>query len=273
MILIPCLGAILLLRWGEKGFRVIGVGGIGFVLSQVGHLPFNRFLLLPGLEWAGVDLAVQAGGSLWVLALAVGLSAGVFEEGARYLIFRFWLRGQEGSFLPWKYGVGHGGIEAIGTGLLVLYALVQVLALENEGVLGGFPADQAVLIRSQLEAYWAVPWQEALLGAWERVSSLLFHLGASVFVYKSVRERKIIWLGVAVLGHTALNGFAVVAVGGMGLLLVELLLFVVALVWVVWAWFVRPRFAPQAALVPPPSKPSLSSRQITIEQIEESRYE
>ena len=273
MILIPCLGAIFLLRRGKGGFRVIGIGVAGFLLSQVGHLPFNQFLLLPGLRRAGIDLAPQSGSSLWILALAAGLSAGLFEELARYLIFRFWLRGKEGSFLPWKYGIGHGGIEAILAGLLVLYTLVQVLALGNEEVLGGFPADQAALIRSQLETYWAVPWHDALLGAWERVSALLFHLGASVFVYKSVRERKILWLGVALLGHTVLNGFALIAVNQMSLLLVELLLFAGALLWVAWAWLVRPRFAGQEGLKPPPPKPNLSVRQITTEQIEESRYE
>jgi len=273
MIVLPFLGAILLVRRGKGGFRVIGIGALGFILSQVGHLPFNQFLLLPGLRRAGVDLAAQAGGSLWVLALAAGLSAGLFEELARYLVFRFWLRGQKDEYLPWKYGIGHGGIEAILTGLLVLYTLVQVLALGNEGVLGGFPADQASLIRSQLETYWAVPWQEALLGAWERVSALLFHLGASVFVYKSVSERNLLWLGLAIVGHTALNGFALIAVSQISLFLVELLLFAFALAWVAWAWLVRPRFAHQEDLKPPPPQPSLSVRQITTEQIEESRYE
>ena len=64
-----------------------------------------------------------------------------------------------------------------------------MFALSGEGVLVGFPADQAELIRSQVDAYWAVPWQHSLLGAWERISALLFHLGASVFVYKSVHEK------------------------------------------------------------------------------------
>jgi hypothetical protein len=80
-------------------------------------------------------------------------------------------------------------------------------------------------------------------------------------------------LGVAILGHTALNGFALIAVNQISLLLVELLLFAGALMWVAWAWFVRPRFAEREGLEPPPPKPSLSVRQITTEQIEESRYE
>jgi uncharacterized membrane protein YhfC len=274
MLLIPCLAAYFLVRRSQGGFRPVGIGVAGFVLSQVGHIPFNQFLLLPGLERWGINITAQAGRPLLVLGLAAGLSAGLFEEVARYLIFRYWLREEGGTLLPWKYGIGHGGVEAIFTGSLALYALVQVLALGGEGILESFPAEQADLIRSQLEMYWAVPWHQTLLGAWERVSALLFHLGASVFVYKSVREKNLIWFLVAILGHTALNAFAVVAVKQMGFLLVEVLLFAFAVLWVSWAWLVRPREAHLTQPdLPPPPKTDLSAPQITSEQVEESRYE
>lgn len=273
MVGIPCLAAFLLVRRGKGGFRPVWLGAAGFILSQVGHIPFNQFLLLPGLERWGIDFAVQGGRSLVILGLAAGLSAGLFEELARYLVFRFWLKRESGNLLPWKYGIGHGGVEAILTGLLVFYTLVQILALGGEGVLESFPTDQADLIRSQLEAYWAVPWHQSLLGAWERVSALLFHLGASVFVYKSVRERNLLWLLIAILGHTVLNAFAVIAVQRMDLMLLEALLFVFGLIWVSWAWLVRPEEQPEDQLAPPPPKPALTASTVSTDQIEESRYE
>lgn len=273
MIAVPCLAAVLLVRRTRGGFRVIGIGVAGFILSQVGHLPFNQFLLLPGLQRWGVELAAPAGKSLWVLGAAAGLSAGLFEEFTRYLVFRFWLRERKGAYLPWEYGIGHGGIEAVLTGVLVLFAFVQVLVLGGEGVLAGFPVEQAKLIQSQLDAYWAVPLSQALLGAWERVSALLFHLGASVFVYKSVREKRPRWLLIAIIGHAFLNAFAVVVVRQVGLLLMELLLFGFGVFWVVWAWFVRPRQQAEQSWDPPPPRPNLSDRQVTADQIEESRYE
>lgn len=273
MVGIPCLVAYLLVRRGKGGLRPVWIGAAGFILSQVGHIPFNQFLLLPGLERWGIDLAAQGGWSLVLLGLAAGLSAGMFEELARYLIFRFWLKRESGELIPWKYGVGHGGVEAILTGLLVFYALVQVMALGGEGVLDSFPADQADLIRSQVEAYWAVPWHQSLLGAWERVSALLFHLGASVFVYKSVHERNPLWLLVAILGHTLLNAFAVIAVQQMSLVMLEVVLFVFALIWISWAWQVRPGEQQEDQLAPPPPKPTLTASDISTDQIEESRYE
>jgi uncharacterized membrane protein YhfC len=244
----------------------------GFVLSQVGHIPFNQFLMLPRLERLGVDLAAESGSSLWVLGVAAGLSAGIFEELTRYLVFRFWLR-ESKAILPWKYGIGHGGIEAIFTGALVFFGLAQVLALGGEGVIEGFPADQAEMIRSQLEAYWAIPWHQSLLGTWERISALLFHLGASVFVYKGVRQKNLLWIVIAILGHTALNAFAVVAVRQMDLVLLEALLFAFALLWLVWAWRVRPIDPEEEGLAPPPPKPEFTATRITSDQIEESRYD
>lgn len=273
MIGIPFLGAFFLFRRVGGPFRPVGIGIAGFILSQVGHIPFNQFLLLPGLERWGVELASQEGLSLLVLGIAVGLSAGIFEELARYLAFRFWLKDPSGGVLPWKYGLGHGGIEAVLAGLLAFVALVQVFILGGEGALAGFPAEQADLIQSQIEVYWAVPWQQSLLGAWERVSALAFHLGASVFVYKSYREKNLLWLLVAVLGHTVFNAFAVVAVAKMDLVLLELALFVIAGAWVFWAWFVRPREEEGEGLAPPPPEVDLQVSHITSNQLEESRYD
>lgn len=274
MIGIPCLAGFYLVRRGEGGFRPVGIGVAGFILSQVGHIPFNSFLLLPGLERVGIDLAAQAGGDLIVLGISVGLSAGLFEELTRYLVFRFWLRGDLATSTPWKYGIGHGGVEAVLTGLLALYALIQVLALSGEGVLAGFPGDQVELIRSQVDAYWAVPWQQSLLGAWERISALLFHLGASVFVYKSAREKKFLWLLVAILGHTVLNAFAVIAAAKMDFLLLEGLLFAFAAAWIAWAWFVHPQGEEEGVLSPPPPPDiKLSAPFVTSEDLEESRYD
>lgn len=274
MIGIPCLAGFFLVRRGKGGFRPFGIGVVGFVLSQVGHIPFNSYLLLPGLERWGIDLAAQAGGDLLVFGVSVGLSAGLFEELTRYLVFRFWLRRDLAASTPWKYGIGHGGVEAILTGLLALYALIQVLALSGEGVLAGFPSDQVDLIRSQVDAYWAVPWHQSLLGAWERISALLFHLGASVFVYKSVLEKNLLWLLVAILGHTGFNAFAVIASTKMDILLLEALLFAFSGAWVIWAWFVRPKEETEGELDPPPSSEiKLSASLVTSEDLEESRYD
>ena len=270
---IPCLLAVILIRRGDDGFRPIGIGIAAFVLSQVGHIPFNQFVLLPALEGWGIGTA-QSGWKLLVLGIAVGLSAGIFEETIRYLSFRFWLKKNPNTLLPIKYGVGHGGIEAFLLGIMALYTLIQVLSLGGEGSLNSFPSEQVELIRAQITAYWDVPWQHSLLGAWERVSALVFHLGASLMVYKSVREKKPSWLVIAVLGHTLLNAFAVISSQKLDFVLLESILFVFSLGWLFWAWNLRVReieeLMPERPL---PGETRLQKQKITSEQLEESRYD
>jgi uncharacterized membrane protein YhfC len=272
---IPFALMLLLFRRGENGFRPIGIGMGAFFLSQVAHIPFNRVVMFPTLQRWGVGVS-SGRWRLLALGAAVGLSAGIFEEGARYLAFRFGFRKgfRPHPLLPVKYGVGHGGLEAVGLGLVALLALVQVLALGEEGMLTTFPPDQEELIRAQLSAYWALPWYQSLLGGWERISAISFHLGASLFVYKCVRERNLIWLGVAIGGHAVLDAFAVVAVEKMNLVLMEGLFFILSLGWLAWAWTVRVN--PEGESTPPPRLLPVIKQfdsPISAEQLEESRYD
>lgn len=259
---------------GKSGFRPIWIGILAFILSQVGHIPFNQFLLLPFLEARNISILSDGNVQILAFGVAVGLSAGIFEEITRYLVLRFWLRGDAQELLPVKYGIGHGGIEAVLTGGLALVALVQVLALGGEGSLAAFDPEQALQIQSQLEAYWAVPWQHSLLGAWERISALAFHVGASILVYKGIKEKRLSWVAVAVLGHTALNAIAVIFVTRMDLVLLEGLIFVFAGSWLFWAWQIRYRDPEMdEPSSPPPPEPGLRAPQITSKQVEESRYD
>jgi uncharacterized membrane protein YhfC len=273
MIGIPVTAALLIYKRGKSGFRPIWIGAAVFILSQVGHIPFNQFLMVPGLRALGVDLAAQGGISLWVLGVAAGLSAGVFEEIARYFALKFWLKKDAHTLLPLKYGIGHGGVEALLVGGLALTALVQVLVLRGDGVIAALDSEQVALIQSQLQAYWAIPWQQSLLGAWERSSGMMFHVGASILVYKTVRSKKPIYLIAAVLGHTLLDTFAVVAVQQLDLVLMEAILFVFAAGWLYWAWRIREIDPDEGLELPVPDQVQISAAQVTTEQIEETRYD
>jgi uncharacterized membrane protein YhfC len=274
MIGIPFILVLAIYRKGIVGFRPVWIGALAFVFSQVLHIPFNQFLMLPVLENWSISSSPSGDLQLIILGIAVGLSAGIFEEITRYLALRFFLKKEREELLPVKYGLGHGGIEAILAGVIALVAFVQVLVLGSEGGLSVFEPDQARLVQSQLEAYWSVPRQQLLLGAWERVSALGFHVGASIMVYVSVIKKKPIWLIIAVLGHTILNAFVVIMADRIGLVLLEGILFMFALGWLGWAWTVRIK-NPEEREVVQDQLPDLPSRtpRVTAEQIEESRYD
>jgi len=273
MIGIPVAAALLIYKRGKSGFRPIWIGAAVFILSQVGHIPFNQFLMVPGLKALGVDVAAQGGISLWVLGVAAGLSAGVFEEVARYLALKFWLKKDTHTLLPLKYGIGHGGVEALLLGLLALFALIQVVVLSGDSLEALVPPEQIELALSQIETYWAVPWYHSLLGAAERISAMAFHIGASILVYKSVRTKNLLYLIIAVLGHAVLDAVAVVGVRQLDFLLLEGILFIFAAGWLYWAWRIR-EIDPEDDLdLPAPGQVQISAAQVSTEQIEESRYD
>jgi len=274
MIGIPAAAALLIYKRGKSGFRPIWIGAVVFVLSQVGHIPFNQFLMIPGLRALGVDVAAEGGVSLLVLGAVVGLSAGVFEEVARFLALKFWLKKDAHTLLPVKYGIGHGGIEAIIFGFIPsLGMLVLFLMMGNGSALSAFDSEQKVIVESLMDAYRAVPWQLSLLPAWERVSAMAFHIGASIIVYKGVREKKPLWLLIAVFGHTAINAFAVIFASKMDIVLLEGIIFLFSAGWLYWAWRIREIDPEEDLDLPVPDQVQISAAQVTSEQIEESRYD
>jgi uncharacterized membrane protein YhfC len=90
MVAMPLGLAIFLTRRWKMGWGVWLIGAAAFLLSQVGHIPFNL---------AMGSLLDQTGLAQWphtaqviFNAVFLGLSAGVFEEVARYLVLRFWAK-------------------------------------------------------------------------------------------------------------------------------------------------------------------------------------
>ena len=66
-----------------------------------------------------------------VVAVFYGLSAGLFEEIARYLTYRFWLKDSQNWKSGLMFGAGHGGIEAMILGALALLSLIQAYVLRD----------------------------------------------------------------------------------------------------------------------------------------------
>ena len=152
MIALPLALGVSLARRYRVDWRFYGLGAISFTLSQVFHLPFNTWVLLPLFTRLELAPATQGAGAV-VFALGVGLSAGVFEESARYLLIRLWPRPERRWENAMMFGAGHGGLEAILLGLLVGYGFFQALALRGVPLETAVPADQLAATQAQLIAY------------------------------------------------------------------------------------------------------------------------
>ncbi len=243
------------------------VGATTFVLSQVGHIPFNAaiFSRVPGL-----------GESVLATAIFAGLSAGIFEEVARALTYRFWARGASRRVDGLMVGLGHGGIEAILLGFLVLingYFLVRAGTGSPSPLI---PAAQEPIIAATLENLRdQSPWW-LLTGAVERLFALALHLALSLLVLRAVRERRATLLLAAIGWHGLTNAGAVLLVARAGVLAAEgfLLLVALASVGLIWRWRdpdEGPAMAP-ASVEPVAMAPPAATQAPTAEQLDRTRY-
>lgn len=207
MILFGLAAGVIVARQRNVAWKLYGVGALTFVGSQVLHIPFNFWVLNPLL--GGLSNSFSEPLFLVLTALALGLSAGVFEETFRYLVYRYWIK----EARSWKdalmFGAGHGGVEAILLGVFTFFSVLNILSLEGKDLSSIVPAEQLPLAEQQIEAFWALPWYAVLLGAGERMVALCFHIAASVLVLQVFRRKNSVWLWGAIGLHTLLDALAV----------------------------------------------------------------
>jgi uncharacterized membrane protein YhfC len=207
-------------------WSIWGLGMLGFVLSQVVHLPLNWAIGLMGAP-RGVGLASPP-----VVAAAAGLSAGLCEEVVRWLVLRrFATRGHVGARVGVFAGTGHGGVEASIFGLLAAANAVSMWALsvlppESLGV----PPEQRDAVAKQLVVYWAMGWESPIYAGVERLSAIVFHIGMSVLIARGIeRGRALAYVALAVLAHATYDAVLVYAAPRLGILAIEAMALAVAI--------------------------------------------
>ena len=231
------LGLALRKRHGTS-WGLFGIGAVTFVASQVVHLPLN----------VGLTLLFRQGWmpkppEAWALsfnAVVLGLTAGLCEEAARYLVYRFWVKDARSWRQALTFGAGHGGVESVITGVMVVVSLMTMIALRDMDVsaLGLSPEQDAALVK-QIAEFWRTPWYLPLLAAAERLMAILLHLALAALVLQVFGTRRLWPLWVAIAWHAAVNAIAVYvnltwgAVASEGTLAL-LSIGSMAILWVTW---------------------------------------
>jgi uncharacterized membrane protein YhfC len=278
MIALPlALGAFIAHRW-RASWRLYVIGAVTFVGAQVLHIPFNAVVLSTAIERIGLVLPLGRM-PLWLLALVYGLSAGLFEEVARYLVYRFWLRDARTWRQALMFGAGHGGIEAILLGGLVTVALIQAITYRGADLSTLVPPENLETAVAQLEAYWALPWHAAILGAVERAFALCVHLCAAILVLQSFTRGNPIWLVLAIGWHTLVNAVAVFSMEMWGTYAAEGLTGLAALIGLGVVFAFREQAESKLSLpqerIPEPKlglTASSEEEDISKERLDDSRY-
>jgi uncharacterized membrane protein YhfC len=229
MMLLPIALGFYLSRKMNQPWKLFGIGALTFIASQVVHLPLLYGLTALFQQKILPNPPKEFG--LLFNAVVLGLLAGLCEEVARYLFYRFFLKESRTWSNALMFGAGHGGVEAILLGLLVIVTLMQMITLRNLGLESlNLPADQLALAQKQITDYWSAPDYAALLGALERVFAIITHLTLTVIVLQTFTRNNIAYLIAAILWHAIIDGVAVFAVGTVGPYWTEAIIAVFALV-------------------------------------------
>jgi len=244
------LGSILYLLIAKKrAFIPVLVGAAVFVVFQlITRIPLLQ--VLSAMPWYK-DMAQRP----WLYGIFLGFTAGLFEEGGRYLGYRTLLRNRSRWIDGFAFGVGHGGIEAITivglTNINNLFLALSINSGQFDQLAAQLPADVANQIVSQLTALQPL---DAYLAGIERIFAFIIQIALSLLVLISVRERKLWIAGLAVLAHTLVDAPVVILPGVFGANIYQIEMFVAAVAVLALVFIILSR---QAFQKPPKDKPDI----------------
>lgn len=130
--------------------------------------------------------------------------AGIFEESARYIYFKWILNKENRLQDAFSYEGGHGGIEAMFiVGTTYLSHLVVSIFI-NHGLLDslGFSSDLQEVITQQVTMLPSILFAVA---EYERLMTMIIQIGLSILVFKAIREKKIRYYVIPILLHELID--------------------------------------------------------------------
>lgn len=220
--LLPVALIIYFYRKYKISLVAVLLGALVFLVSQVA-IRIPLLSILAKQQWY-IDMSTN----IYMIALFLALTAGIFEEVGRYIVMKLLMK----KSLSWKngiaFGIGHGGIEAIIlVGLTILnYVIISIMintGLFDSAIAATLPPEIAEQIRSTLIDS---PTVNFLAGGFERIMTIIIQIAFSILVLYSVKFKKPTYLLYAILLHAVVDA-PVVVLGGMGLNIWIIELFVV----------------------------------------------
>ena len=255
----PIALGIYLMRKFDLELRWWWIGAVVFILSQVGHIPFNAYVVNPLLDNLNSSAMLPSIAMLITGALILGLSAALWEELFRYAMFRWWAKDARSWGSGLLAGTGHGGAEAIILSLLVLYNFSNMIAVRNMDISTLVPADQLATIQAQITAFWSAPWYYTMHEAVEQFFTIPIQICFAVLILQTFIRKQWYWVLLAIGFHTLEEATKIVAQNLLNVYLNELIIGVFAILSVVIIFALR-RPEPPADLAPAASVGASSTR-------------
>lgn len=244
----PLLIAFLIWQRYRVSWRFFLYGALVFLVTQMLiRIPLAQgaqFLLREQLQNNQVFLYA------WLAVLA--LTAGIFEEGGRWLGYRFLIK----KDFTWEkglmYGAGHGGLESmLLVGGLALLGLINVIAITTTDFSQmNLPPDQLAQIESARQQIAALEWWMPLLGAYERFITVFFQIAMSILVLQVFLRGSLKWLWLAIALHALVDLGAVVLVRFISPVWVEVALTLTLPLSLYIIWYFQPKAKSETAQSP-----------------------
>ncbi|MCU5378429.1 YhfC family intramembrane metalloprotease [Bacillus cereus] len=171
------LVALLYAFW-KKRYIPYMLGVLAFVVSQI----LIRIPILNYVSGTSTNFQMFSVMQPVLFVLLLSLSAGIFEEIARFIAMRYFMkqRDWQSGFL---FGAGHGGIEAV---LIVGIPIISLLLSQT-------------VIQNGDSYYFA---------GIERIFAMVLHIGLSIIVLQAVVQKKFRYVVYAILIHGTANAIA-----------------------------------------------------------------
>jgi uncharacterized membrane protein YhfC len=144
-------------------------------------------------------------------------------------MYRFWVKDAR----SWKQGVmlgaGHGGIEVVFVGLMLLATLYQLLALKGANLVDLVEPDNLAYVQDYVAMYWSSPAWTHFLSFFERACTFVVHISMSLMVLQAFTRKNIAWLALSVFYHTTVNAVSLFISQSFGVVYSEIAVFFFAL--------------------------------------------
>lgn len=226
---LPIGGIIYLKKKYKVSLKIFFIGMLAFFVSvQILEAPIHSYFLSINKTTSEFLLSTPIAYMLYG-----GLMAGVFEETARLISFKYLIKDRN-DINAITYGVGHGGIEAILVGgISSLNAIIYSVLINKGGfqsVMEGALVSKDVISATQNQFVNTSSYIWLMTGN-ERIIAMIIHISLSVLVCYAVKERKYIYYGIAILVHAVINFPAALYQAGVieNILLVETIILILAI--------------------------------------------
>ena len=193
-----------------------------------------------------------------VLTLVLSLRAGLVEEFGRFVAFKWMLKRRRDIGDALMYGVGHGGIEVWLVFTLSMVGSLALAFMYSSGAMDLLLAsdpEQAAAIGATMSALAQASPLDLSAGLFERVVAMLLHIALSVIVFCAVRQKKWLYLLLAIVLHALVDSSTALYVTGLvNTWMIELILALATAFVALIAWRIARGYRQPEPLLEPEGK-------------------